>query len=1443
MPAVSQIASSPLPLETPTIEPRHADLLRQSGVTTQFALDSGVRSILGRTGLPESLQESAYAEAPGLLFIWNSPTKGEVAQFRPDEPVVNDQGDPVKYVFPHGVGSILNAVRPEGSTVLLVEGTRQALVAAEYAPDGVAVYGFPGCWNWSHDKVPIADLHVFAGRRVVIILDADSSSNRQVYDAGVALRRALIREGVEWARFEHLAAGGTTGLDDILGERPEEARRDYLYRIVDRVSVPKTKADIKESKVELPADSRPPAKKTKADPTRLAPSHLEQVRPTDLDVSDAYVKRFAGQVIYNRTSQSWAAYRDGVWDGDAGGEALAKAHFQDMIRNEVVAVREDGDGNLVADWEWLYCAPRIGHVLNHVSSNRAMQVTALQLDPDGWMWNAANCVIELRTGVTSAHDPALMMTLQSPVPYDPDAECPEFIDFVEWALPDEEVRTYVQRLLGASMIGEAPGDMQIFPVFTGEGRNGKGALLRIVEAVFGPYATGIKDEMLIETKFASHDAKVAALFRKRLATTSELPAHSKWDVNSIKRLTGGDALTGNFMRQNVFTFPASHTLILSTNHRPAIEADYAFWRRYREIPFTQTLTDEQIDPNLEPRIRANELPGVLNWLIEGLLDYQDHGLKTPDAVIEASQDTRQQADPVYRFVSEEMKRTNKFEDTLVFDQVWSRWSTWCDRQDPREVPGRKTGMVKRFATAAGLTYIYKGDAKTDTPRLRVDGVSNVQCLRRLKWVDDEGVTPEESSVTQDATPENDQGSDVLPGHPASVTPVTPITPESRSTSYKEEENNTPLGEASLTVCVSSSPIALINRETGVSGVTGVTHTSSPAETFVTRSEGRGYQGVVGAFPQVSTAVAFDLETDSAAMSTLFSSGPGYVRLAGYKVDGGEVQVTTDLAEVVEKVTSTGMAIGHNIMGFDMIALARHAGVDIRALAEEDRLVDTKILAMLADPPHAKMSTGEAERYYSLDNVGDRLLGHRKHGDLKALAKEFGGYGQIPVDDERYVEYLRGDVAITDEILAALPGISEYARREHRIAAVAAGLTVSGFQVDVPLTKQRYDEGEARRAELVAWLRAEHGLPTLKKDGKPCTSPQATQAGKAAIEAALIDAGLTGEVLPRTKTGALALDKESADRLLEIYGEDLSGVVDVVEAVRSLNGIRTVYGTVLEHLVGDRVHPVVSMRQASGRWSILDPGLTVFGKRGGKAVERAIFLPDEGHVLISADLSQIDARAVAAWSQDPNYMALFEGDLDLHTQVAIAVFGDKSFREVAKPLSHGSNYGLGLNGFLKRNPKVDPALAAKFYEAMPVQFPGVEEWKADVRYRAENGALLDNGFGRLLYVNPDRAYTQAPALVGQAAARDLMMEGILNLPLDVAAMIRAVVHDEIVLSVPIADVQEIERIVVDSMSFEWAPPGKSRPIQVKAGLGERGLDWAGCYNEPEKNKIYGRAYAA
>jgi DNA polymerase-1 len=583
---------------------------------------------------------------------------------------------------------------------------------------------------------------------------------------------------------------------------------------------------------------------------------------------------------------------------------------------------------------------------------------------------------------------------------------------------------------------------------------------------------------------------------------------------------------------------------------------------------------------------------------------------------------------------------------------------------------------------------------------------------------------------------------------------------------------------------------------------------------------------------------FDIETaDADRLYRGGHDGP-FVRLCGATGEG-PTGVTDDPARLLNFLTRAGTIVGHNVFRFDLPALARHCGADFDALAA--KTIDTAVLARLADPPSAK---GMKPGHYSLDAVAQRYGVAGKSDDLKALADEFGGYDKIPADDPRYTAYLHGDLVATRAVFGALSGsLDDYARREMRVAAIQNRMTLNGWRIDEPLLAERVDAEETRRQQALKVLADDYGIPLTKPvtrgrgAGKvtteePVKSPLATTAGQSALVSAFKAAG--APFYPRTATGALATSSDALGEgfyfvgkgreqkklpgMLRAYGH-LPEIRRICGLVCEVTGATAKYAEIAKFVIDGRVHGGIGEDQASGRWAMTRPSITNLGKRGGKVVQRAVFLPEEGHVHISADFSQVDMRGVAGLCQDPLYMAMFAPGKDMHTEIA-AMMGVP--RDDAKPLNHGYNYGMSANAMLLHGHS--PELVSRFFAVMS-RFVVKDAWTAQIRAQGEAGEFIDNGFGRKMRCDPKRAYTQAPALAGQGCARDIMTTGLLRmvdrLP-EITSMFRAVVHDEVVVSVPADRVDEVTAVLKDAMTFEF------RGVPILADVSAPGESWAACY---------------
>jgi putative DNA primase/helicase len=150
----------------------------------------------------------------------------------------------------------------------------------------------------------------------------------------------------------------------------------------------------------------------------------------------------------------------------------------------------------------------------------------------------------------------------------------------------------------------------------------------------------------------SHPTERADLFGKRFVATIETEEGKRLAEALMKQMTGGDKIRARRMRQDFFEFDPTHKIVLAANHKPQVRGtDLGAWRRIKLVPFTVTIPEEEKDKALPEKLKG-ELPGVLNWCIQGCLDWQRHGLGEPDEVRQATSKYRAEQDTVQGFLDE-----------------------------------------------------------------------------------------------------------------------------------------------------------------------------------------------------------------------------------------------------------------------------------------------------------------------------------------------------------------------------------------------------------------------------------------------------------------------------------------------------------------------------------------------------------------------------------------------------------------------------------------------------------------------------------------------------------------------------------------------------------------------------------------------------------------------
>jgi P4 family phage/plasmid primase-like protien len=235
-----------------------------------------------------------------------------------------------------------------------------------------------------------------------------------------------------------------------------------------------------------------------------------------------------------------------------------------------------------------------------------------------------------------------------------DAPTPRWDRFLrEITCGDDELAAYIVRLLALCITGKA---LHLLIFFYGRGRNGKGVLLRLLEKILGRelFAVSLRPEDVEYHRGAEDRNKrlMGRLRGKRLAYTGEtVSGHLDWTL--LKMLTGGDTLAGADLYKNTEGFAPSHTLILTTNDRPALPPTVAFKERLRFVLFNGDFSKSK-DFTLEDDL-AWEIPGILWQLIKAAPVVFASGDAPPASVLDATADLMDENDVARPFIEQHLE--------------------------------------------------------------------------------------------------------------------------------------------------------------------------------------------------------------------------------------------------------------------------------------------------------------------------------------------------------------------------------------------------------------------------------------------------------------------------------------------------------------------------------------------------------------------------------------------------------------------------------------------------------------------------------------------------------------------------------------------------------------------------------------------------------------------
>jgi putative DNA primase/helicase len=343
----------------------------------------------------------------------------------------------------------------------------------------------------------------------------------------------------------------------------------------------------------------------------------------------------------------------------------------------------------------------------------ALAVTPEEFDQHRNLLNCGNGILNLRTGKLLDHDPKHLISQLAPVDFDPVAKAPLWLQFLRRIMDgNAHLVGFLQRLVGYSLTA-AVSEQYLF-LLHGEGANGKSTFTNVILGMLGDYGLQAEPSLLLAAGAGreKHSTGLTDLRGKRLAVCQENDDGRRLSEAVVKQLTGGDRIRARRMRQDFSEFLPQHKVWLATNHLPEIRGtDHGIWRRIVVIPFEVKIPSEEQDRHLEAKLIA-ELPGILNWALQGCLEWQSKGLEVIPEVAARVEVYRKSQDLLAPFIEAQCRVGQR--ERAGATELYDCYKEWCAQTREPSVSQRKFGEM------LNARHFEKGHLTTGPTKGRVE---------------------------------------------------------------------------------------------------------------------------------------------------------------------------------------------------------------------------------------------------------------------------------------------------------------------------------------------------------------------------------------------------------------------------------------------------------------------------------------------------------------------------------------------------------------------------------------------------------------------------------------------------------------------------------------------------------------------------------------------------
>jgi DNA polymerase-1 len=499
----------------------------------------------------------------------------------------------------------------------------------------------------------------------------------------------------------------------------------------------------------------------------------------------------------------------------------------------------------------------------------------------------------------------------------------------------------------------------------------------------------------------------------------------------------------------------------------------------------------------------------------------------------------------------------------------------------------------------------------------------------------------------------------------------------------------------------------------------------------------------------------------------------------------------------------GPVVCHNI-AFE----ARWFDIQSRWKIPWERSHDTMIMAHIINP----LGSGALKPLSAL-YVDGKAVAMQESLD-QGLIENGWTWGTVPTNYEPYWVYGALDTVLTmrlwEQFYQKCGPQGPYNRAyelEMATRKIVTRMELNGARIDLDYSKKKFDELIQYSDSVKSWASNTYGGVSITSN----------------VQLVRLLESLGADITETTPSGAKSASKDQLQLLIINGNNDVKNLAENVLKQRKADKLaNTYFSNFMEKSIDGIVHPSVKTLGArTSRMSITDPALQTLPK--GDDTVRTAFIPrEEGNVIITSDLDQVEFRMFASLSEDENLISLFhKADAtgsDPFTEIGRQVYQEPDMqksdkrRNLIKGVVYGRLYGAGV-AKQALTAGVPEAQMRSVSDSFDANYPGMAIFQKQIdhigqtRLRSEGQGYVHTWTGRRIPCDEDRTYTLVNYLI-QGGAAEVFKSNLVKLDqADLTDYLIVPVHDEIVLEAPRKDAEEIKQIVRQCMTTTegWAVP--------------------------------------